>query len=247
VRVAPGLIPLLERLRLASGGALALVSGRPLADLDALFAPLRLPSGGLHGMERRRADGTLVETIPPGDALASLRPALAAYAAARDGVLFEDKERTLALHYRLAPSYGASVRRFARRLRHEAADRLRLIEGKKVVEFQPLGCDKGRAIAAFLEEPPFKGRRPVFAGDDTTDEDGFAVVNERGGITLKVMGPHRAPLATAAHYTVKDVAMLHRWLAAVTDALEAAERPETRPEAAPAGTAAMRSALREHP
>src|SRR5215472_2079439 len=171
-QVEPELLPLLERLRQGAGGALAVVSGRRLADIDRLLAPLCLPAAGLHGRERRRADGTLLKSGGPEAIIAPLRPLLAAYAEARPGLLLEDKGGSLALHYRLAPAYAASVCRLARRLAAEEP-RLRVILGRKVVEFQPRGSDKGAAIAAFLAEPPFAGRRPVYAGDDATDEDGF--------------------------------------------------------------------------
>jgi trehalose 6-phosphate phosphatase len=213
-QVEPDLLPLLERLRQRVDGALAVVSGRRLADIDRLLAPLHLPAAGLHGRERRRADGTLIESGGPGAIIAPLRPLLAAYVEARPGLLLEDKGGSLALHYRLAPVYGASVTRLARRL---AADepRLRVIVGRKVVEFQPRGSDKGAAIAAFLEEPPFAGRRPIYAGDDATDEDGFLVVNRLGGFSIRVLNGERASRASAARFQLRTVAALHRWLAAV--------------------------------
>jgi trehalose 6-phosphate phosphatase len=220
VRVEPALLPLLERLRQASGGAVALVSGRGLASIDALFRPLVLPAAGLHGWERRRADGTLAPLAEPREILAPLRTRLAAFAATRSGLLLEDKGGSLALHYRRAPHYGASVSRHARELA-AAEPRLRLIEGRKVVELVPRGSDKGDAIAEFLAEPPFAGRVPVYAGDDTTDEDGFIAVNRLGGISIKVANPEgRGRPGTAARYRLSSIAKLHGWLAAVAERLE---------------------------
>jgi trehalose 6-phosphate phosphatase len=177
-----------------------------------------LPAAGLHGWQRRRADGALAPVSEPAEILAPLRPVLAAYATARPGLLFEDKGGSLALHYRLAPYYGTAVRRLARRLATPES-RLRVIEGRKVVELQPGGADKGTAVAAFLAEPVFAGHRPVYAGDDTTDEDAFHVVNRLGGLTVRVAEPERQSNASAAQYGVPSVAALHGWLAAVAERL----------------------------
>jgi len=236
VQVEPDLLPLLEQLRQGVGGALAVVSGRRLADIDRLLAPLHLPAAGLHGRERRRADGTLIESGGPEGIIAPLRPLLTAYAEARPGLLLEDKRGSLALHYRLAPAYGASVTRLARRLAAEEPQ-LRVIFGRKVAEFQPRGSDKGAAIAAFLEEPPFAGRRPIYAGDDATDEDGFATVNRLGGLSIKVLNDERHARSTQARFQLRSVPSLHRWLAAVAGA-RAPEHRLTRE-----GTAALDDAF----
>jgi trehalose 6-phosphate phosphatase len=127
------------------------------------------------------------------------------------GVWLEDKEGTLALHYRDAPAHGAEVLREAERLARREGDALRLIAGKMVVEVQPRLYGKHGAIAAFMAEPPFHGRRPVFLGDDTTDEDGFAEVNRRHGLAIRVGDPTGA---TAAKYTLPSVAAARAWLAA---------------------------------
>lgn len=224
VRPEPALFPLLERLRRASGEALALVSGRSLASLDQLFAPLRLAAAGLHGRERRRADGSLVPRPEASALLVRLRPRLAAYVEARPGLLLEDKGGSLALHYRQAPERGAALRRFARRIARIEPE-LHLLSGRKVVELQPRGADKGKAIEAFLAEPPFSGRRPVFAGDDTTDEYGFAAVNARGGLSLRVVDAETGRrAATAARHSLAGVGALHCWLDAVAQRLEAGDR-----------------------
>ena len=220
VRVEPRLLPLLERLSKASDGALALVSGRSLSGIDTLFRPLLLPAAGLHGWERRRADGTLAPSGEPTAILEPLRPLLTAFAATRPGLLLEDKGGSLALHYRLAPHYGAAVCQRAREIT-AAESRLRLIAGRKVVEFVPRGSNKGEAIAEFLAEPPFAGRIPVYAGDDTTDEDGFAAVNRQGGLSIKVANPEgRGRRGSDARYRLPSVAAVHGWLAAVAERLE---------------------------
>jgi len=218
VRVGDDLVPLLQSAQAGCYGALALVSGRPLAALDSLFAPLVLPAAALHGQERRRGDGVVLSPPAPKAALAAVRPALADYAAAHAGLILEDKGDSLALHYRLASERGDAVRRLARDLAQDQP-LLRLIEGRKVVEFVPLGADKGSAIAAFMAEPPFAGCVPVYAGDDTTDEDGFAEVNRRGGVSIKVASPETDGAAggTAARYRVASVVDLRDWLRGVTD------------------------------
>jgi trehalose 6-phosphate phosphatase len=212
VRVPDGLPSLILRLSAGREGALALISGRPLAQLDQLFQPWQGAAAGLHGLERRRADGIL-DCVVDGDcaaALDRLRPKLAALAADGTGLTLEDKGGTLALHYRAAPQREPEVRAVAEALHREIASVLRLITGKMVVEFQPRSADKGRAIAAFLAEPPFLGRRPVFVGDDTTDEDGFAEIRRRGGIAVRV-GPLNG--ATAANYSLPTVEAVLAWLA----------------------------------
>jgi trehalose 6-phosphate phosphatase len=210
VHVPSNLPSLLADLTRRHDGALALVSGRPLADIDRLFRPWRGAAAGVHGIERRRADGSLDHGANPAaaGALDRLRPRLAALAAADRRLMLEDKRDTLALHYRAAPAREPEIRSLAAALAlAEAA--LRLIPGKMVVEFQPRGADKGAAIAAFLAEPPFAGRLAVFAGDDMTDEDGFAEISRRGGIAIRV-GP---PAPTQAGYRLPDVRAVHDWLA----------------------------------
>jgi trehalose 6-phosphate phosphatase len=217
VRVPQRLPALLQRLARQRGGALALVSGRPIADLDRLLWPWHGAAAGLHGAERRRPDGSFgVAGDNPADrraaaSLARLRPRLLALAADAPGLRLEDKGRALALHYRAAPERAGEVRAAAERAVREAGDCLRLIAGKMVIELQPRHIGKDRAVAAFLAEPPFFGRIPVFLGDDTTDEDGFAEVNRRGGVSIRI-GEPGSP--TAAVYALPSVAAALDWLVA---------------------------------
>jgi trehalose 6-phosphate phosphatase len=223
-RPAPGLLRLLTELREACEGALAVVSGRQLDSIDAVLEPLLLPAAGLHGWQRRRADGTLVAREEPMALMERLRPLLTHYVNQRQGLRLEDKGGSLALHYRLAPEYGAPLLRYARRIA-EAEPALRVIAGRKVVEFQPRGADKGQAVRAFLSEPPFAGRRPVYAGDDTTDEDGFAAVNEMGGLSIRIADAEtRARGESCARHTLPSVNALHRWLRAVAECLAPLDR-----------------------
>lgn len=200
-------IEVLESLYERLDGALALISGRPLADVGRLFAPLRLPAAGAHGAERRAASGT-VQRRDDGPALAPARRLLAAWAAAHPRVALEDKGSALALHYRLAPELESVARQAAALALAAAGPKFELQEGKKVLEIRADSVGKGRAIAAFMHEPPFSGRIPAFLGDDFTDEDGFDTVNRFGGHSIAV----GADRPTHARWHLADEAQAVTWL-----------------------------------
>jgi trehalose 6-phosphate phosphatase len=210
VRVPCRLPVLLAEIATVGGGALALVSGRPLTELDRLFPTWRGAAAGLHGIERRRADGSLMcaSDAVAVSALDRLRVPLAAFVREHPGLLIEDKGGTVALHYRNLPQAASEIRALAESLCRAAGLALRPIFGKMVVEFQPRTASKAGAIAAFMVEPPFLGRCPLFLGDDTTDEDGFVEVNRRGGVSVRV-GP---PAATVARYGLASVSAALEWL-----------------------------------
>jgi trehalose 6-phosphate phosphatase len=211
----------LRALFLASGGAVALVSGRAITDLDALFAPLTLPSVGLHGFEHRGAAGAYRRRpLPSAAALATARGAMLDLALRHAGLLVEDKRFALALHYRGAPQLEDAVIAAMRDIVARAGTELELQRGKMVVELRPAGATKGEAVAAFLGEAPFAGRLPVFIGDDLTDEPAFELVNQRGGLSVLVGGPR----TTAARARLADVAAVRDWLAQLQSAPEAALR-----------------------
>jgi trehalose 6-phosphate phosphatase len=209
VSVPQRAIDLLSRLHDTLAGALALVSGRPIADLDRLFAPLRLPVAGAHGAERRDAAG-LLHSRDYGAALAPARNVLARWAAAHPGVLLEDKGVALALHYRRAPELEAAARDLMAAALVAVGPAFRLQDGKKVVEIAVETASKGLAIAQFMAEAPFVGRLPVFVGDDLTDEDGFAMVNRLGGHSVAV-GVNRA---TKARWHLHGDQQVLAWLEA---------------------------------
>lgn len=209
VVVEPGLTDALARLRERLGGALALVSGRPLAQLDHLFAPLHLAAAGQHGLERRDAMGRLLPTADLPENFPEVESRLALFAARHPGVLLERKSHGLALHYRGAPACKAEAERLAHALARRTSPALVAVPGKEVVELRAPGSDKGKAIEAFLNEPPFRGRIPAFAGDDVTDEDGFITVNRLGGHSILV-----GDRLTAARWQLADAAAVRRWLAA---------------------------------
>ena len=205
---------ILARLHDGLGGALALVSGRPVATLDALFAPLKLAAAGLHGLERRGADGAVVREAGLGAVMDEVRGAAADFAAATPGILVEDKGLTVALHYRGVPERETDALAFARDTVRRLDHGLVLQQGKMVVELRPAGPDKGDVVDAFMAAPPFAGRTPVFVGDDVTDEDGFAAVNRLGGHSIRVGRDG----ASAAGLRINSVAALGDWLEAIADA-----------------------------
>jgi trehalose 6-phosphate phosphatase len=202
-----------ERLRAlgsASGGAVALVSGRAIADLDALFAPLTLPSAGLHGFERRGATGGYrTRPLPSGAALEVARGAMLDLAERHTGLLVEDKRFALALHYREAPHLEDAVVKAMENVATRLRGELELQHGKMVVELRPAGATKAEAVAGFLAEAPFAGRLAVFLGDDLTDEPAFELVNRLDGVSV-VVGARRP---SAARARLADVTAVHDWLA----------------------------------
>ena len=210
VRVPARIKSLLAGLAEAAGGAVALVSGRTIAQLDEWFAPLKLASAGLHGLERRDAEGRIHR--PPHDerALQRARTFLATRIKSHDALLLEDKQMALALHYRRAPELEGTARALMTRARELAGEGFCILEGKMVLELKPDGFSKPLAIAAFLAEPPFTGRTPLFVGDDRTDEAGFTFVEGLGGIAV-----HVGDADTRARWRLPDVSAVHEWLAAL--------------------------------
>ena len=207
IRVDAALLDLIGQLHCASGGAVALISGRALSDLENRLGALRLPLAGQHGLERRDAAGRLWIHAAPPAAKCAIKEALEPVLARHPGLLLEDKGLTLALHYRLAPQLAAYAQRLMRRLAGAAAAGLEVQRGKRVAEVKPAGIDKGTAVTEYLAESPFKGRCPVFIGDDLNDEHGFAEVNKLHGISIKV-GKGRS----CARFRLRDVAAVRRWL-----------------------------------
>jgi trehalose 6-phosphate phosphatase len=183
VHVPQPLLAVLRELRAYLDGAVAVISGRPITQIDAFLRPLQLPVAGVHGAERRGVDGAvhLLHTHP----LDHVQEAACALAADHPGLLVENKRGSLALHYRQRPELEA----LCLRTMQEAVDEspgLTLLRGKMVAEAKPGGASKGRAIEDFLAEPPFTGRTPIFIGDDVTDEAGFSTVQRLGGVGVKV-------------------------------------------------------------
>ncbi len=208
VRTTPRLKLLLRRALTRLGGSVALVSGRSIVNLDRLFSPLILPAAGLHGVERRGADGAVHYSVAMEGRLNAAKLQLMDFAEIHPGVLLEDKGAAIALHYRNAPEFRDQCRDIMRKVGIDAGPEFHLQEGKMVLELKPSGHDKGTAVRLFMDEVPFAGRTPVFIGDDITDEDGFAAVNELGGLSIRVGqdGP------TSARWRIEDVEGFLRWL-----------------------------------
>ena len=196
---------LLAKLPTAAGNAVAIISGRTVADVDRLLAPHRLAVAGIHGLERRSVAGRMERAAAQLDWIRSARGSMERFVESHPGLMLENKGVSLALHYRNRPELEDTVRKFVADLDLPAAvERLR---GRKVVEIKPGEMNKGEAIRAYMSEPPFAGRTPVFAGDDVTDETGFQVVNELGGISIKV-----GDGATGAKWRLPGVADMIEWL-----------------------------------
>jgi trehalose 6-phosphate phosphatase len=206
VEVPQPLLDVLQELDSLLGGAVAVISGRPIEQIDAFLHPLKLAVAGVHGAERRSADGELhlMNTHP----LDRVEAAAQALVDQHPGLLLENKRGSLALHYRQRPELEDLCLQ-AMQQAVEASPGLTLLRGKMVVEAKPGGASKGRAIEAFLSEPPFAGRRSVFIGDDITDEVGFSTVQHLGGIGIKV-----GEGATVAWGRLPDPAALRRELEA---------------------------------
>jgi trehalose 6-phosphate phosphatase len=219
VRVPPDLADALARAERRLGGALALVSGRAIADLDRLMTPLRLRAIGLHGAELRATP----DAAPPATAAlpAAVVDAARALLPAFPGTWLEDKGPSFAVHYRAVPSLGgelgAALARFVHRAAedrfvHRAAEdganpRLELMAGELVYEIKPAGFDKGSALSQFMRLPPFAGRRPVFVTDHAIDRAGIEAAASLGGCALSV--GRKLPGAVACF---RDPASVREWL-----------------------------------
>lgn len=207
IAVPPALKPLLDRLALRLEGRLAIVSGRAIDDLRSHLVSSAAVLSGSHGAELRYADGRRVPvSAPPG--LAAAREEIRRFAAESAGLLVEDKPAGVALHYRLAPEQEGPVGDFLAGL--AARSGLALQRGKMVAELRPAGTDKGAAVRRLMAEPPFAGARPVFVGDDLTDEHAFEAAAALGGEGVLV-GPARS---TAARWRLDGVADVTGWLEA---------------------------------
>lgn len=206
VRVDAHALASLARCFEVLDGALAIVTGRDLASMDAFLAPHVFPASGVHGFEMRDGAGQIHRLPADLDALAQVETTLQACAERHDGLLLETKPGSIALHYRQRPELGPACERWVRDALADAPD-LRVMLGKKVVEVKAHSGDKGQAIAAFLEHPPFLGRTPVFIGDDVTDEVAFREINARGGISIKVGSGE-----SVAGYRLADPGEVHDWL-----------------------------------
>lgn len=206
--------PILDRLHFLTGGAVALITGRAIADVDRLLPLQGMAVAGQHGHEVRFADGDESILHHHAVSLDQVRSHLLDAVGRHPGLIAEYKGLSIALHYRHAPKLAGYAHRLMRSLRARYAPNYVILKGKRVVELKPAGKDKGVAIRELMKQPPFEGRIPVFIGDDLTDEIGFKVVNRMGGHSIKV-GPGR----TNATWRITDVRSLRAWLRTGMNAL----------------------------
>jgi len=201
VVVAPSLPGLLGALRDELGGAIAIVSGRPIAELDHLLTPFSGSAAGEHGASIRYDDGT-TEEFPSGMAVPPLwRESLVAAAEMMPGVIIETKPHGMTVHYRLAPERGENVKRLTRALVPDDHPRFRLLPARQAVEIGLADASKGDAVHRLMKQAAFKDRKPIFVGDDVTDEAGIQAAIELGGMGLRV-----------SEYFDGDPARVREWL-----------------------------------
>lgn len=198
----------LRALDAALDGRVAIISGRTIHEIDRIAGGASLSASGVHGLERRRRDGSLDRAVASQNVVDVVK-VFARFAADRPGVIVEDKGVSAGLHYRQAPEAEAEAIALARRLAAETG--LELQPGHMVLELKTPGADKGRALTAFMAEAPFAGATPVMLGDDQTDEAGFRAAEALGGYGVRV----GEPCETAARYRLKDVEAVLTWLEAV--------------------------------
>lgn len=213
VRV-PGALPLnLASLSECMGGALALVSGRRIAAIDALFAPMKFPAIGCHGAELRpsAAWGTAITQAAPLDS--ALRDRLVALAGRFPAIEIEDKTYTLALHYRGSPEIEDALLDAVAEICADAPPgTVRLLRGKCVIETKTAGFDKGTGVRALMTYAPFRGRQPIFVGDDVTDEDAFAALRVFHGMAVAVGRP-----IDGTAFVFENPRAVRAWLAKLND------------------------------
>jgi trehalose 6-phosphate phosphatase len=209
VRVSDALRETLAKLRATFGGAVAFISGRPVAEMDRLFHPLRLAAVGGHGAEIRFAPDSETRRSEAATFDDDLRAVFARIGRIGDGIIVEDKGFSLAIHYRLAPHLGGEIMKCVTEVCQEdpRCSSLDILPGKLVIEIKPGGFDKGTGLREMMSVPPFTGRRPIFVGDDVTDVAAFAVLPDFGGTGLSVSG-----IVPGAAFNFDGPQDVRRWL-----------------------------------
>lgn len=210
--VPAGLPAALARLAARLGGAVALVTGRSVATVDRLFPGLSVVVNGLHGAEWRDGAGRVFGGGVTAE-FSAAKDRLREQVSLWPGVIFEDKGRAFAAHYRLAPASEAQVRRLMRALSDSVGEGWKLQEGKAVVELRPSGRNKGDALMQTMEHEAFAGRLPLAIGDDVTDEAMFAAANRLGGLSVRVGADDRE---TLARFRVDSPAEVRAWIERVS-------------------------------
>jgi len=205
VRVDASTLRFVEKLSGKVGGALALISGRDIDVVDRLLHPLVLPVAGVHGLQRRDAAGRLHTPVIDQRVVEAIANDIESTFSEEPGVVIEKKTGAVALHYRLRPDFETRCVALAEKIVSDRFE-LHLIKGKMICEIRIDGNDKAAVIEAFLAERPFRGRKPIFAGDDISDESGFSAVNACGGVSIKIGGG-----PSSAKFRAESVAELHNW------------------------------------
>ena len=204
----PGcLAPVLERVTHRLGGALAIITGRPMADVDSFLAPLAPLAAGVHGAEMRLAAGGEIETRAEPIDIAVVE-AVTRLAEEHPLITIETKRTSIAVHYRQSPFAEGQLEEGLTRILAWGRDHLVLARGRKVFEVLPRNISKGGALRTFMELPSFRGRRPIMIGDDISDQSAFGAAIQLGGAGLKVAGEQFSP--TESHF--KEPARVRAWL-----------------------------------
>lgn len=213
VMVSDELRATLASLFATFGGAVAFVSGRPVAEMDRLFHPLRLPAVGGHGAEIRFTPKSETRRSKIATLDDDLRAAFARIGRIGDGVIVEDKGYSIAIHYRLAPQLGGEIMKAVTAVcKNERCDSLEVLPGKLVIEIKPGGYDKGTGLREMMSVPPFTGRTPIFIGDDITDNAAFAVLPDFSGSGFSVGG-----VVPGTSFNFDGPQDVRRWLRYLTE------------------------------
>jgi trehalose 6-phosphate phosphatase len=213
VKVAPGLDELMAQVAWHLNGAVAVITGRPIETVDKHLKGAVRAVAGIHGAERRTALGHIIQVEIPASVLDDAREDLSSFCRSHPGVRAEDKGISIALHYRAVPALGPECRRAIDECAAASHGHLERLDGNMVVELKPAAVKKAGAMSAYMNEPPFAGRRPVFVGDDLTDESAFVAVSQTNGYGV-IIGA-RTP--TAATSRLPSVAALHAWLTTLNE------------------------------
>lgn len=204
---------LLKKLSTQLAGAVAIITGRALAQADTLMGGTRFPGAGLHGAELRPDPNQAHPVVACIPHIAALAQTLRKHFTEDSRVIIEEKCVAVAVHYRLAPERAAECLTILKAFLGNAE--LEILLGHSVVEARPRGIDKGSALAALMQHPPFFGRTPIYAGDDITDEDALRTAQSLGGMGIKV-----GNAISVAGYRLAQVSDVHAWLRASSQQLE---------------------------